>query len=171
MQNRVYSYAHVDNAVKVQDSLKGIGLKSPTTVYSHASTGSKKLKSYAQGTILNYQTFSSNWYQAKVYINGKPTTGYIHTSHVEGLYQSQKSLDGVALKTPTNVYGAASKNAAILTKYTKGNLVLFITLSPNWFQTQVSVNGKSYTGYLHKDDVNTERLITTTTSYSTNFNR
>ncbi|CAM4163482.1 SH3 domain-containing protein [Lederbergia lenta] len=161
--------SHVENAVKSPDNLKGIGLQNPTAVYAQASTGAKKLKTYAQGTVLNYQTFSSQWYQAKVYISGKPTTGYIHTSHVEGLLNTSNSLNGAALKSPTNVYSRASKNANVLRGYPKGSFLIFKSFSPNWYEATVYINGKRTSGYIHRNDVSQERIISTTTSYPTNF--
>lgn len=161
--------SHVENVVKTQESAKGIGLKSPTTVYSRASTSSSKLKSYAQGSILNYKTFSPNWFEAVVYINGRRTTGYIHNSHLESIYSTSKSLDGVALKSPTNVYSRASRSSKVLKSYKKPALLKFQTFSPNWYKATVYISGKRTTGYIHRQDVNTEKIVTTTTSYPTSF--
>src|SRR5699024_7633355 len=70
----------VENVINNQETINGIGLKDPTKVYSRASTNGPVLKSYPEGSILKYKTFSDNWYEATVYINGKPKTGYIHKS-------------------------------------------------------------------------------------------
>lgn len=162
---------HVDGVVDKQDNLRGIGLQSSTSVYARASTGSKKLKSYSQGTILSYKTFTTNWYEAVVYINGKRTTGYIHSSHVEGISSKSQSLDGMSLKSPTNVYSRASKNASVLRSYPAKRYLLFKTMSPNWYEATVILNGKRTTGYIHANDVSTDKVSITTTSYSTSFNR
>jgi beta-N-acetylglucosaminidase len=161
--------SHVENAAKTQESAKGIGLKSPTVVYSRASTGSPGLKSYPQGTILNYKTFSPNWYEAVVYIKGKRTAGYIHSSHLESIYGTSQSLDGVALKNPTNVYSSAARSSKVLKTYKKPNLLKFQTFSPNWYTATVYISGKRTTGYIHRKDVSTEKLIATTTAYPASF--
>lgn len=153
--------ADVDNAVSDQTRIEGIGLQNPTTVYAAASTSSKKLKSYAAGTVLIYQTFASDWYQAKVYVSGKATTGYIHASHVEGIYETQKRLNGRALKKPTNVYANASRQAKVLKSYAQHSNLIFKTLSPTWFEATVYINGVATKGYIHTDDVTTGDVVHT----------
>src|SRR5699024_1573856 len=156
--------------VKNQINLKGIGLKSPTTVYASASTNSTKLKSYSQGTVLYYKTFSSKWYEAKVYLNGKPTTGYIHVSHVEEIYDSHKTLKGLASKSPTKVYARASQGASVLKTYSRNSFLKYETFSPNWYRATVYVNGKKRTGYIHAKDVNQNDVVVDNTKYKHNFN-
>ncbi|PWA12882.1 hypothetical protein DCC39_03155 [Pueribacillus theae] len=75
-------FIHKNDIVSSQQSEKGIGLKSPTRVYSSLSTSSEILKSYSQGSILKYRTYTDNWYEATVYIDGKPKIGYIHKNDV-----------------------------------------------------------------------------------------
>ena len=72
----------VETAVSSQSGVKGVGIKSPTRIYSSASTDSRVLKSYKYGHILQYRTFTSSWYEATVYVNGKAQTGYISSSDV-----------------------------------------------------------------------------------------
>ena len=162
--------SHVEVPVKNQINLKGIGLKSPTTVYASASTNSTKLKSYSQGTVLYYKTFSSKWYEAKVYLNGKPTTGYIHVSHVEEIYDSHKTLKGLASKSPTKVYARASQGASVLKTYSRNSFLKYETFSPNWYRATVYVNGKKRTGYIHAKDVNQNDVVVDNTKYKHNFN-
>ncbi|WP_246880482.1 SH3 domain-containing protein [Sporosarcina sp. 6E9] len=163
--------SHVDATVDNQISLRGIGIQNKTSVYSSPSTGAPALKSYAEGTILQYKTLSSNWYEATVVISGKRVKGYIHTSHVEGIFDESESLEGIAVASPTNIYSRASKKSGVLQSSTKGTYVQFRTFSPNWYSTTVTVNGKSVTGYIHQKDVSTDRVITKTTQYDTDFNR
>src|SRR5699024_11084721 len=112
----------VENSIDTsQQNIKGIALNAKTIVYSRASTSSAKLKSYDAGTILTYKTFSKNWYEAIVYIKGKATTGYIHKSHVEDAVNAGKALEGIGLKSSTNVYQRASKQSPILKGYPKGS--------------------------------------------------
>lgn len=158
----------VENAVKDSQSLRGIGTKSPTVIYAGASTDTKKFKSYSAGTILKYETFLSDWYKATVYINGKRTNGYIHTSHVEGLLAEQKSVDARALKKPTYVYSKASKSASTLKSYKEGTILKVRTLSPNWFEATVYISGKATTGYVYGGDVTTGD-VTNVTKYNYSF--
>ncbi|PZD83955.1 hypothetical protein DTX80_13245 [Bacilli bacterium] len=159
-------YIHKSDVKKYeQTSLRGIGIKNRTNVYSKESTNSKVLKSYAQGSILLYKTFSNNWYEALVYVNGKPTTGYIHHNHVENLLTTkQEVLKGRAKKAPTNVYQRAAKNSGVLKSYKQGSVLMFKTFSRNWYEALVFINGKPHTGYIHANDVTTGD-VTNTTNY------
>lgn len=155
----------VENAVENSKSLQGIGLKDRTIIYTDASTSSKQVKSYPAGTILKYRTFVSGWYEATVYVNGKKKTGYISSSHVEGLLpEEQKSLDARALKSPTRIYSRASKSSSSLKSYKEGSILKVRTLSKNWYEVTVYVNGKKKTGYLAVSDVTTGD-ITNVTNY------
>jgi mannosyl-glycoprotein endo-beta-N-acetylglucosaminidase len=159
----------VENAVDNPQSLSGIGLKSPTVVYAGASTDTKKLKSYAAGSILKYETFLSGWYRATIYVNGKRTYGYIATSHTEGLLtQEQQSLDARALKSPTYIYSKASKSASSLKSYRQDTILNVRTLSPNWFEVTVYIDGKAKTGYVYGADVTTAD-VTRYTEYNYTF--
>jgi mannosyl-glycoprotein endo-beta-N-acetylglucosaminidase len=144
--------SHVENAVNKQTTYHGIGLKIPTPVYQDASTGSKVLKSYDQGTILKYTSFTSNWYEATVYIKGKPTKGYIHKSHVENVGGSQSNLEGIA-NTTTKIYSKASTNASTLKSYSTGSVLKYRTFSSAFYEATVYVNGKKTTGYIDKRQV------------------
>lgn len=163
-------HSDVENAVKDQTNLKGIGVPNPTTVYSEASTGSKALKSYPSGSILNYQTFTSDWYQATVYLNGKPTTGYIHTDDTEELYDTYKSLKGLSRQSPTHIYSKASKSSSVLKSYPRNQILKFETFSPNWYRATVYINGNRTTGYIYRKDVSTDNVVIDTTRYNYNFN-
>ncbi|MFD1170841.1 SH3 domain-containing protein [Oceanobacillus caeni] len=143
---------HVSNAVSKLKTYHGIGLKTPTPVYQKASTGSKVLKSYKQGTILKYESFTSNWYEATVYINGKRTKGYIHKSHVENVGGSQSNLEGIA-KTTTKIYSKASTNSSALKSYTKGSVLKYRTFSSGFYEATIYINGKKTTGYIDKRNV------------------
>ncbi|TWT03569.1 SH3 domain-containing protein [Planomicrobium sp. CPCC 101079] len=163
--------AHVENAVDKQIESKGIGLKSPTAIYSRASANSKTLKTYAQGAILSYKTLTSKWYETTVSINGKKTTGYIHTSHIEKLSAASKSVKGVALKTPTKIYALASKNAKVLKTYSKPDQLEIKKLSRNWYTVKIKISGKEVVAYVHNGDVSEDRISTKTVSYQTDFKK
>src|SRR5699024_4048609 len=72
----------------------GIALKDDTHVYAEQSRDSKKLRSYAQGTILKFRAFNSSWYIATVKVDGAWTSGYIHQSDVDIITDSQSALRG-----------------------------------------------------------------------------
>ncbi|WP_330949195.1 SH3 domain-containing protein [Virgibacillus sp. MG-45] len=143
----------VENSVTNQTVLKGVAQNNPTNVYRNASTNSSKLKSYSEGSILIYKSFSSNWYEATVFIKGKPTTGYIHKSHVENATQNQQVLSGLGLKNPTAVYSSASTNSSKLKSYSIGSKLYYSTFTSNWYEATVYVNGKRRTGYIHHSHV------------------
>ncbi|MGY0691297.1 SH3 domain-containing protein [Virgibacillus sp. FSP13] len=162
-------HTDVENAIKDQKVLKGIGLKNPTTVYSDASTNSKSLKSYPDGSVLTYQTFTGDWYEATVYVGGVRKTGYIHSSHVEELLPGkQETLDGRALKKPTKVYSRASRGSSILKSYSQGSILKFRTFSRNWYEATVYLHGDRFTGYINVNDITTED-ITNVTTYNYSF--
>ncbi|GGE54801.1 hypothetical protein GCM10011391_37220 [Pullulanibacillus camelliae] len=143
----------VENSVTKQETFQGVGLNSPTKVYSDASTSAKALKSYAQGSVLKYKTFTSDWYECTVYINGKATTGYIKKSTVENIVAKQETLHGIGLKSPTKVYSKASTGSKVLKSYAKGTSLKYKTFTSNWYECTVIINGKSVTGYFKKSDV------------------
>src|SRR5690625_3023382 len=145
--------SHVDELVDTNKTLQGIGLKNKTHVYSEASTSAKKLKSYAQGTLLKYKAFSKNWYEATVKVNGKWRTGYIHKSHVEEPVNKQKTLHGIALKSKTHIYAKASTSSKKLKSYNQGTVLKYKTFTNSWYEATVYINGKKYTGYINKSDV------------------
>ena len=162
---RKTGYIHkndVENAVETQQQLSGIGLNNPTAVYQRASTNSKALKTYSAGHVLKYRTFSSNWYEATVYINKKKHTGYIHKSHVESVVENYgKTVRALAAKDPTNAYATPSKNAKVLKTYKKFNLLKLKTLTKNWYEATVIINGKRQRAFFHVNDVTTENKVTT----------
>lgn len=134
-------------------SHEGIALASPTHVYAETSTGSKSLKSYSQGTILKYETFSTDWYRATVYISGKETVGYIKKTDVENIASSKTNLEGVGIKSPTNIYTKASKSSSVIKTYAQGTILKYRTFTSEWYECTVYINGNATTGYINKNDV------------------
>lgn len=148
-------YIHKSDIVSSKQSKKGIATNSPTRVYSSLSTSSKALKSYRQGSILQYRAYTDNWYEATVYVNGNKKTGYIRKSHVDNLTSKQKTIRGVALKNSTRVYAGPATNSRTLKSYSFAHGLTYKTLSNNWYEATVYINGKPNTGYIHKNDVMT----------------
>jgi len=60
-----------------------VATKSPTNVRAGVSTKAKVLTRVKFGDVLNVKTFSKNWYEISIRINGKTETGYIHRKHVD----------------------------------------------------------------------------------------
>ncbi|MCP3028075.1 SH3 domain-containing protein [Halobacillus sp. A5] len=160
---------HVEQPAKSNNDYRGIGLQSPTHVYEAASTSSNPLKSYDQGKVLQYRDFSSNWYEATVYLNNKAHTGYIHKSHVENLSGSQEPVRGLAAVNNTTMHQYASKSSSKLETFDRNDILNLKTFSNNWYEAEAYINGSSRTGYIHKDQVSVEDLVYETTSYDHHF--
>lgn len=162
--------SHVEDTVSNQENLKGIGKINPTKVYKSASTSSAAWKSYGEGSILQYRTFSKNWYEATVIVKSRARTGYIHKSHVEKVNPVQQNLEGLAMKNPTNVYIRASRNSNVLKSYGQYSSLKFKTFSNDWYEATVYVGGKARIGYINVSDVASEN-VTKTTKYNYNLSK
>jgi mannosyl-glycoprotein endo-beta-N-acetylglucosaminidase len=147
------SASDVETVVENQQTLKGIGLKIPTNIYSKASTSAKAIKSYAQGTILKYKTLASDWYECTVYINGKEATGYISASDVEKITDSPQSLKGIGKVYQTNIYSMASKGSKVRKSYSQGTILKYETFTSDWYECAVYIKGKKITSYISASDV------------------
>ncbi|GIO23403.1 SH3 domain-containing protein [Oceanobacillus sp. J11TS1] len=143
----------VENVVNNQQSQQGVAKNNPTHVYKSASTNSGTWKTYSAGSLLKYKTFTSNWYQATVYVNGKAQTGYIHKNHVENADSNPSTIQGVAKNNPTRIYKSTSTNSGTWKTYSAGSLLKYRTFTSNWYQATVYVNGKAQTGFIHKNHV------------------
>src|SRR5699024_11733832 len=91
-----------------QTKLKSNTSNKPTKVYQ-TPTKDKTLKSYSQGSILKYQSLTTEWYEATTKYNGKWVTGYIHVNDVEETFDTQENLRGAASKSQTKVYYKATR--------------------------------------------------------------
>ncbi|MBY6052135.1 N-acetylmuramoyl-L-alanine amidase [Cytobacillus firmus] len=144
----------VEVPVDPQTNLKGIVRNISLNVYSKASTSSSVLKSYAEGAVLRFKTFTSQWYVATVYVNGKARTGYIFKNDVINLDSLDPTvLTGIAVHKKLSVYAKPSTSSTALKSYSEGTTVKYKAYTANWYQTTVYVNGKSVSGYIHKNDV------------------
>ncbi|MCM3585188.1 N-acetylglucosaminidase [Mesobacillus maritimus] len=169
------AYIHVNDVEKIdtdQKNLEGIAVKSPTKVYASPSLSASVLKSYSNGSLLKYKTYTKNWYIAKVYRNGKPMMAYIHVDDVENAIENAEKFIGKALKSPTSVYRDASKGSSILKSYEQGSKLIFHSFTKDWYKATVYLNGEATTGFIHTDDVNTnwKEPVYTTTSYDYSLN-
>lgn len=141
---------HVENSVSNQDTVRGVALNSPTNVRERASTKSRVLTTFPVGSVIEYNTFSTYWYELSVTVNGIKRTGYIHKKHVENIVPEQQSKFGLALKSPTNVRARASTKSEIIKGFPVDSIIEFKTFSTYWYEVSVEVNGKKKTGYIHK---------------------
>src|SRR5699024_1008721 len=156
-----------------QEKMRGIGLNKKTHVYEEPFLSAKSLKNYAEGTILSFSSYAHGWYKTGVYINGVYKVGYIKVDDVElaALEDAQNLIeDAFALKNPTNIYHTASRNSKIIKTYKKGSPLKFRSLSKNWYQARVKVNGSYKTGYIHTNDVGKISTQNKTTTYNISLN-
>ncbi|MFB5282911.1 N-acetylmuramoyl-L-alanine amidase [Peribacillus sp. Hz7] len=141
----------VETIASEQTNLTGIATNT-LAIYSKATTNSKILKSYAQGSVLKYRTFASDWYEATVYSSGTAVTGYIRTKDVENKVTPQESLSGVA-PTKISVYAKASTNSKKLRSYSSGSTLKYKTFTSEWYEATVYISGVATKGYIKKSDM------------------
>lgn len=140
----------VETAVSPPKQLQRVVPKNTIYAYETASTQSKKLKSFSYGQILTLRTFTSNWYEIDIAMNGKTRTGYIRHSDVKN---TSTSLKGFAISNPTYVYSSTPKSSKKIKSYKKGHILKYKPYRSNWFRATVYVNGKKQTGYIHASNV------------------
>lgn len=160
-----YIYAKdVVTALTFQEQLRGVSLNDNTKVYEKATTSSKVLRTYKEGHVLKFRSFTDDWYEATVKVNGKSKTGYIHKSDVELVATLQEQFQGVSAKNHTKVYEAASRTSKVLRTYNYGHILKYRTFTNSWYEATIIVNGKAKLAYIHKDDV--QALNKSLTGYS-----
>lgn len=147
----------VETAVSDQITLQGVGVSNLVKVYKSGSRSSDTWKSYLYGSTLKYKTFTKNWYEATVIINGKSQTGYIAKKDVGAL---NTRLTSYAQKTQTNVYSSTSRNSSVLKGYKSGTKLKYQAYNKNWFKATVYINGKAKTGFIHHTDVGPTKPVT-----------
>ncbi|MBP2005382.1 SH3 domain-containing protein [Halobacillus andaensis] len=160
---------HVEKEAENNDELQGIGLKNPTSVYEAASTNSTPLKSYGKGSILKYNNFSENWYEATVYLNGEAETGYIHKEHVENKKGETESVNGLAATDQSKLYELASTDSPSIKSFEKNDVLKLETFSNNWYKVQSYQNEVEISGYMHADDISLEDVAYENTTYDVDF--
>ncbi|MFG6114127.1 M14 family zinc carboxypeptidase [Halobacillus sp. MO56] len=143
----------VEEPVKNQESLKGYAYHSKVNVYSAPGKSRNVLKSYNEGKLLSYKTLMKDWYEAVVYINGKPQKGFISKGDVIDENAPRKTLDGIAVKDRVFVYNKTSKNSKALKGYNFGAKLKFKSFTANWYEAAVYLDGNRHIGYIHKNDV------------------
>ncbi|OCA84647.1 glucosaminidase domain-containing protein [Bacillus sp. FJAT-27986] len=132
---------------------EGVAVKNPTNVYASPSTGGKVLRTYPAGTVLKYYTYTTGWYRSNITIKGNLTTIYIKKSDIEQPVANPTKGEGIALKEPTNVYSAPSRDANVLRRYSSGTILKYYDYTTNWYKSTITVNGKATTIYINKADI------------------
>lgn len=145
-------YIAKNDVGSTETNLSSYAQKAPTNVYSDTTRKSKVLKNYELGTTLKYKAYNKDWFNATVYINGKPKNGYIHRTDV-GKNVPNKTEYGYAKKNQTAVYTSTSTNSKKLKTYKKDTVLKYRPYNSNWFRATVIINGKAKTGYIHKSSV------------------
>ncbi|WDF04956.1 N-acetylmuramoyl-L-alanine amidase [Shouchella hunanensis] len=141
---------------EVPEQLEGYA-KDRVSIYSQTSRTSTVLRNYDEGQMLKFRPYTENWYSAVVRINGEWKNGFIHKSDIVLLTDAQEERNVFAGKQPTNVYTSPSKSATTYRSYTFNHALKVRTLTSNWYQATVMINGKWETGYIAKSDVMDER--------------
>ncbi len=140
----------LESTFKNQENVTGIGIRNPTNVRERNSTKSNVIASYPEGTVIDLKTFSKNWYEVTVDVNGKETSGYVHHKHVDVIYETQESKNVVGLRNPTNVRTLASTKSDVKTSYPQGTIIKVKTFTKDWYE--ITDNGKTL-GYIHHKHV------------------
>lgn len=142
----------VEVVTESPENLSGYAVKK-AKVYQLPSSDSKVWKSYSSGKLLYYQTFTSEWYQAIVYVNGERKKGFIPVSDVEQPVTDQISKSGYAKEDQTRVYANPNKNSQVLKSYESGKKLYYKTFLSDWYEAVVYVNGQRKIGYIAASDV------------------
>ncbi|SEP83150.1 Zinc carboxypeptidase [Virgibacillus subterraneus] len=143
----------VETPVDNHESMRGYAYHSKINVYSAPSKKRDVLKSYNEGKLLYYKTFMEDWYKALIYVNGEAQAGYIHKNDVLDENASRNTLDGIAVRDKTFVYNKTSRKSKKLKGYSFGSKLIFKSFTSNWYEAIIFIDGKTHTGYIHKNDV------------------
>lgn len=138
---------HVENTSTNPKTITGIARKSPTHIRSRASTKGKTIKKIPAGSIIEYKELSEFWFE--ISIDNK--VGYIHKFHVENALVDQEEHVGIALRSPTNVRQLPSTKANIIGTFDQEEILTLRTFSTYWYEVDIVQDGKTYTGYIHKN--------------------
>lgn len=131
-------------------------MKQKTAVYQNQSRKSAVLKEYEQSHILKYRAYDTDWFIATVFNKGKAMTGYIHKQDVGPI---NTPISGYAQKDVTAVYSDMSRNSKQLRKYDIGSTLKYRAHNKNWHEATVILGGKVVKGYIHVNDVKSNKPI------------
>ena len=140
-------------------SLKGIATQKDTKVYSQPTLNSNVVRTYPQGSLLSFRTYSTEWYTAKVNKNNKWEDVYISKNSVELINESSNSVTAIALRDTTHVYSRASISSDIIRSYPVGSVLKMREFSKDFYTAKVWLNNSWRDVYINKNDV--ERVEST----------
>src|SRR5699024_10770952 len=147
-------YIHKDDVGSDKPTFKDYAQKKNTNVYAKTSRSSSVIKKYEAGKLLKYTAYNSTWFQAKVKVNGKYVTGFIHKKDVGS---KEPTFKQYAQKETTNIYASTSKKSKVLKTYPAGQELKFKGHNGTWYKATVKVGSKWLTGYIHKNDVSSKK--------------
>src|SRR5699024_4616118 len=81
--------------------------------------------------------------------------------NVKSLSKAQESLTGYGQKSPTNVYEGRDRDSKVLKSYAMGSNLKYHNYNETWYETSVILNGEYVKGYIHKDDVDSNKPLLT----------
>lgn len=133
--------------------VEAVAKLNPTVMYEKPSTTAKTVKSYKEGYILKLYTYTSSWYKATVKIDGDYQTAYLPKTSVELPNPASKAEQGIALKSPTNVYAYAGTSAKALKTYSAGSILKVYSYTNSWYRVTIYIDGEKQTGYILKSHI------------------
>ncbi len=145
--------SRTDNIDQNPESYTGIPSGERTIVYAQPRTNSNKLKTYEQGTILNYQSFVSNWYKISIDVNGEKQTGYIQKNDVDTADKNPETFTGVTTTGDTSAFKKPLASSNALKTYDRGTVLNYQSFTSNWYKVTIDANGEKQTGYILKSHV------------------
>ncbi|MDQ0352743.1 nitrogen fixation protein [Alkalibacillus filiformis] len=132
---------------------KGIVINGDTAVYEEKTKESSALKTYSEGSTLIFtESDDEEWYDAEVIVDGERKAGFIHTDDVDLINEERTNLSGYSIDN-TSVYKSPTKQSGTWKSYSEGRLLYYTSLSANWYEASVIVDGERQTGYIHVNDV------------------
>src|SRR5699024_11913238 len=111
------------------------------------------LKLYPQTSMHDVTPFKVRRYNARVYVDGEPTIGFIHADDVENVHTFKPDMEGIALQEQTKVYAKTSTKANVLKSYAQRSMLEFAPFNDQWYKARVYVDGEMTIGFIHADDV------------------
>lgn len=141
---------HVENSQNAE-FIRGIAKQNTTNIRTMASTTSKVLTTVPIGTVLEYKSFSTYWYEVRVKVGGDIKNGYIHRNHVENTPLTQEFIKATTKNNPTFVRSSASTSSAPLKTIPRGENVEVKKFSEFWYEVSVNVDGEFMNGYIHRN--------------------
>lgn len=91
------------------------------------------------------------WYKVNYTSGSKSYTGYLHSSWLKvSTAVPSSSVEYLITNCNLNLRKGAGTSYSVLTVVPKNTVLKSCGVSGNWYKTQYTVNGKTYTGYLSK---------------------